>query len=82
SMKHAILHFRNRQIPEYSPDKPVSVALVTGSLGPGGAERQLTRLAGELARMADTPAPRPADVPMKPEKVEVLVKQHTEPAGS
>lgn len=34
SMKHAILHFRNRQIPEYSPDKPVSVALVTGSLGP------------------------------------------------
>lgn len=82
SMKHAILHFRNRQIPEYSPDKPVSVALVTGSLGPGGAERQLTRLAGELARMADAPNPRPVDVPMKPEKVEVLVKQHTEPAGS
>ncbi len=82
SMKHAILHFRNRQIPEYSPEKPVSVALVTGSLGPGGAERQLTRLAGELARMADTPSPRPVDVPMKPEKVEVLVKQHTEPAGS
>ncbi|CUI77638.1 glycosyltransferase [Achromobacter sp. 2789STDY5608621] len=82
SMKHAILHFRDRQIPEYSPEKPVSVALVTGSLGPGGAERQLTRLAGELARMADTPSPRPADTPMKPEKVEVLVKQHTEPPGS
>ncbi len=82
SMKHAILHFRDRQIPEYSPEKPVSVALVTGSLGPGGAERQLTRVAGELARMADTPSPRPADTPMKPEKVEVLVKQHTEPPGS
>lgn len=82
SMKHAILHFRDRQIPEYAPEKPVSVALVTGSLGPGGAERQLTRLAGELARMSDTPSPGPADAPMKPEKVEVLVKQHTEPPGS
>ncbi|KAG1438515.1 hypothetical protein G6F57_019813 [Rhizopus arrhizus] len=47
-MKHAILHFRDRQIAENPPEKPVSVALVTGSLGPGGAERQLTRLAGEL----------------------------------
>ena len=31
SMKHAILHFRNRQIPEQPPEKPISVALVTGS---------------------------------------------------
>jgi glycosyltransferase involved in cell wall biosynthesis len=82
SMKHAILHFRNRKIAEYAPDKTVSVALVTGSLGPGGAERQLTRLAGELTRMAESPEPAPADIPMRPKKVEVLVKQHTEPTGS
>jgi glycosyltransferase involved in cell wall biosynthesis len=82
SMKHAILHFRDRQIEERSPDKPVSVALVTGSLGPGGAERQLTRLAGELSRMADTPVHPPAGVLMRPEKVEVLVKQHTETSGT
>jgi len=82
SMKHAILHFRDRQIAENSPEKPVSVALVTGSLGPGGAERQLTRLAGELTRWAESPDLQLADVLMKPKKVEVLVKQHTDPAGS
>jgi len=82
SMKHAILHFRNRKIAEQPPEKPVSVALVTGSLGPGGAERQLTRLAGELTRMAEQPDRQLPDVVMRPEKVEVMVKQHTEPAGS
>src|SRR5690606_18955285 len=82
SMKHAILHFRNRRIPEHTPDKPISVALVTGSLGPGGAERQLTRLASELTRMANTPEQWSLPVLVRPKKVEVLVKQHTEPAGS
>lgn len=82
SMKHAILHFRNRRIPEQTPDKPISVALVTGSLGPGGAERQLTRLASELTRMADAPEPWSPAVLVRPKKVEVLVKQHTEPDGS
>lgn len=82
SMKHAILHFRNRKLTEQPPEKPVSVALVTGSLGPGGAERQLTRLAGELTRMAESPDRLLATVVMRPEKVEVLVKQHTEPSGS
>ncbi|CAB3662437.1 glycosyltransferase [Achromobacter pestifer] len=82
SMKHAILHFRNRQIAEQSPEKPISVALVTGSLGPGGAERQLTRLAGELTRLAASPDSQPTDMLMRPKKVEVLVKQHTEPSGA
>lgn len=83
SMKHAILHFRDRKIAEHALDKSVSVALVTGSLGPGGAERQLTRLAGELTRMAKSRRRRPsADIPLRPKKVEVLVKQHTEPTGS
>lgn len=82
SMKHAILHFRNRRIVEQSAGKPVSIALVTGNLGPGGAERQLTRLARELRGMAVRAGHQPAPTPLKPEKVEVLVKQHTEPAGS
>ncbi|WP_313625101.1 glycosyltransferase [Achromobacter sp.] len=82
SMKHAILHFRNRKIAEHTADKPVSVALVTGSLGPGGAERQLTRLAGELTRLAESPEHQPPDIVMRPKKVEVMVKQHTEPSGS
>ncbi|OAE63603.1 glycosyl transferase [Achromobacter xylosoxidans] len=81
SMKHAILHFRNRKLAENTPEKPVSVALVTGSLGPGGAERQLTRLAGELTRLAASPEHQPHDILMRPKKVEVLVKQHTEPSG-
>jgi glycosyltransferase involved in cell wall biosynthesis len=82
SMKHAILHFRNRAIAEQPPESSVSIALVTGSLGPGGAERQLTRLAGELHRMAASGERPPASMRVKPEKVEVLVKQHTEPSGS
>ena len=82
SMKHAILHFRDREVAECTSDKSVSVALVTGSLGPGGAERQLTRLAGELARMAESADDRLPDFPMRPTKVEVLVKQHTEPTES
>src|SRR5690606_26015771 len=53
-----------------------------GSLGPGGAERQLTRLASELTRMANTPEQWSLPVLVRPKKVEVLVKQHTEPAGS
>ncbi|AOB32394.1 glycosyl transferase [Bordetella sp. H567] len=82
SMKHAILHFRDREIEEQSSDNRVSIALVTGSLGPGGAERQLTRLAGELHRMAASADRLPSFMRVKPEKVEVLVKQHTEPSGS
>jgi glycosyltransferase involved in cell wall biosynthesis len=82
SMKHAILHFKNRRIAEEPPENAVSIALVTGSLGPGGAERQLTRLAGELHRMAASADRQPAFMRVKPEKVEVLVKQHTEPSGS
>ncbi|WP_144636181.1 glycosyltransferase [Bordetella genomosp. 13] len=82
SMKHAILHFREREIEEKPPENPVSIALVTGSLGPGGAERQLTRLASELSRMASSPDQRPSFMHVRPEKVEVLVKQHTDTSGA
>jgi glycosyltransferase involved in cell wall biosynthesis len=82
SMKHAILHFRNRIIPEQPAGNSVSIALVTGSLGPGGAERQLTRLAGELNTMAASADKQAGYMHVRPDKVEVLVKQHTETSGS
>lgn len=50
AMKHAILFFRQRKLPPPSQGKLGRVALCTGSLGSGGAERQITRLAIELMR--------------------------------
>lgn len=81
AMRQAILRFRRRAVPPQQRGKPASVALVTGSLGPGGAERQLTRLAVHLQRLAtggagggESPANREVGA------VEVLVKQHSDPA--
>jgi glycosyltransferase involved in cell wall biosynthesis len=42
----------------------------------------LTRLAGELQRMAVSADRVPAIMCVRPDKVEVLVKQHSEPSGS
>lgn len=50
AMKHAILSFRHREIPTQPQGKLGRVALCTGSLGSGGAERQISRLAIELTR--------------------------------
>ncbi|WP_250535912.1 glycosyltransferase [Caballeronia sp. AZ10_KS36] len=73
AMKHAILSFRQRAVRCADGDGAKAIALLTGSLGPGGAERQLTRLACQLQKEAlhggaSTVASR----------VEVLVRQHTE----
>lgn len=74
TMKHAILHFRNR-VPRGRPEVGLGrLSLVTGSLGPGGAERQLTRLAIEFERARKergTIAGIRLDRP-----VEVLVRSH------
>lgn len=74
AMKHAILHFRNRAIRPRPFESLGALSLITGGLGPGGAERQLTRLAIELERarkrsgaIAGIPLDRP---------VEVLVRSH------
>lgn len=76
SMKHALLHFRGRDI-RISPDNRHTVALVTGSLGAGGAERQLSRLACQLKTLSRT-APGTGDVGCADvDSVEVLVKQHS-----
>ena len=50
AMKHAILWFKNREVPQPAAPGLGRLTLITGSLGPGGAERQLTRLAIELER--------------------------------
>jgi len=79
AMKLAILHFRNRVVAARH-DRAPSIMLVTGSLGPGGAERQLARLAVHLKRLAGTSAPGANDVAhFAGGAVEVMVKQH---AGS
>jgi len=83
SMKLAILQFRNRVVPARQHGRPLSVALVTGSLGPGGAERQLARLAVRLEDLAARRAPdSDALTRFAGGAVEVLVKQHSSPAGA
>lgn len=51
SLKHALLYFRYREIIERSKQSQ-QIGLVTGSLGPGGAERQLARLACSLQHLS------------------------------
>lgn len=82
AMKHAILACRDRVLPRHDAKRPVSIALLTGSLGPGGAERQLTRLACHLQRLATEHGIDAVAKPLKLGTVEVLVKQHSEPPGS
>ncbi|MGN6155322.1 MAG: glycosyltransferase [Sphingomicrobium sp.] len=74
AMKHAILAFRDRSIRPRKPGSLGRLTLITGGLGPGGAERQLTRLAIELERarrekgaVADIELDRP---------IEIVVRSH------
>lgn len=74
AMKHAILHFRHREVPPRFLDRLGRLTLVTGSLGAGGAERQLTRLAIELER-ARNASGSVAGIPLD-RPVEILVRSH------
>jgi glycosyltransferase involved in cell wall biosynthesis len=74
AMKHAILHFRDREVPPKVLDRLGRLTLVTGSLGAGGAERQLTRLAIELERARNTSG-SVAGIPLD-RPVEILVRSH------
>lgn len=75
AMKHAILSFRNRTPRSTGDGSSLGrLTLITGSLGPGGAERQLTRLAVELER-ARTTAGSIGGVRLD-RPVEVLVRSH------
>lgn len=81
AMKHAILHFRDRDVRLPHRGRPRRLALVTGNLGAGGAERQLSRLGIELhSRIAAGECTISGAVP--PEMVEVIVKQHGASADS
>lgn len=86
AMKHAIRHFRHRAMPLQPADQPISVALLTGSLGAGGAERQLSRLACHLQQRDNTRHQNQhvdtGTSTFALDAVEVIVRQHTEPAGS
>ena len=74
AMKHAILHFRNREVRVQDTAGLGRLTLSTGSLGPGGAERQLTRLAVELEK-ARKASGQIAGIPLQ-RPVEVLVRSH------
>ncbi|MCB2051738.1 MAG: hypothetical protein KDE63_09940 [Novosphingobium sp.] len=57
AMKHAIRHFRDRTLRPAGTLGLGKIALLTGGLGAGGAERQISRLAVELekARLSGQP---------------------------
>ncbi|WP_458387943.1 glycosyltransferase [Sphingomonas sp. F9_3S_D5_B_2] len=74
AMKHAILYFRNRKLPASSGSALGRLTLITGSLGPGGAERQLTRLAIELERARKSTGSIAGVRLNRP--VEILVRSH------
>lgn len=75
SLKHALLYFRCREIIA-RPTQPQLIGLVTGSLGPGGAERQLARLACSLHRLGHT-REQAGDTTQRPLIINVLVKRYT-----
>lgn len=75
SLKHALLYFRYREMIE-RPGQPQRIGLVTGSLGPGGAERQLARLACNLQRLSQT-SQQAGDTSLKPLMIDVIVKRYT-----
>lgn len=75
AMKHAILHFKRRQVKPADANGPGRLTLITGGLGPGGAERQLTRLAIELQRASDCRGQ--SDRRDLPSAVEVVVRSHS-----
>lgn len=74
AMKHSILHFRNRAVRRPSGSGLGRLSLITGSLGPGGAERQLTRLAIQLERARKAGKPVGGVELSRP--VEVVVRSH------
>ena len=74
AMKHAVLWFRDRELRERRSVGLGHLSLITGSLGPGGAERQLTRLAIELERAREASG-MVAGVPLDG-KVDIVVRSH------
>ena len=76
AMKHALAHYRQRQVPDLHGDRIGTVTLITGGLGAGGAERQLSRTAAGLERKRRSNQPVGGVSIEGP--VEVLVRSHSE----
>ncbi|MDF8332095.1 glycosyltransferase [Novosphingobium cyanobacteriorum] len=74
AMKHAIGAYANRVPRELPKDRLGRLTMVTGSLGPGGAERQLTRAAAQL-ELARRAVGEVGGIPIE-RPVEVLVRAH------
>lgn len=76
AMTHALASYRSRVVPDVRPDRIGRLILITGSLGAGGAERQLSRAAAGLE------ARRRSGKPVGPVTIEgpieVLVRSHSE----
>jgi glycosyltransferase involved in cell wall biosynthesis len=75
AMKYAILAFQDRPLQPMRTDRVGRISLITGGLGPGGAERQLSRTAIELER-ARLQAGGVGGVAIE-RPVEVLVRSHS-----
>ena len=72
AMEQAVLQFRHREVRQPRQDA-LKLSLVTGNLGPGGAERQLCVLARLVkAQIAQSPDKGNAHF----SEVEVIVKEH------
>lgn len=75
AMKHAIDFYADRSVPALAPDQIGHLVLMTGSLGPGGAERQLVRTAAELETARRRDGQVDGIAIRKP--VEVIVRSHS-----
>ena len=75
AMKHAIGAFRNRPVRELPQRSIGKIVLMTGGLGPGGAERQLSRTAVEL-EMARRREGQVGGIAIE-RPVEVIVRSHS-----
>jgi len=78
ALRLAISAYAGRPLREMPQDRIGRISLVTGSLGPGGAERQLTRTAAELEKMRRSASRVGRFVIERP--VEVVVRSH-QPSG-
>lgn len=77
AMKHAIAFYRDRSIAEWPVDRIGGLSLITGGLGAGGAERQLSRTAAGLERLRRRGETVGGIALERP--IEVLVRSHAGP---
>ena len=77
AMKHAIAFYRDRETAEMAADRIGGLSLITGGLGAGGAERQLSRTAAGLENVRRQGGALGGISLERP--IEVLVRSHAGP---